>query len=306
MKSIAAHHFPQVIIDGNKKWLFNPILKKRFANRPEERVRLRWVDYLLHQTGWKRSRIGFETPVKLHQEANQSRADIILYDRDLTPKILIECKAENISLTTKVAEQAARYNVAVEADYIALTNGVKDYWFTKDERKLADRPDSLRKTNSLTDVYNEPDYWSKRGFCSSQNSLKTDEWLHHFLPDLFDKETPWQTQYLPFKESLLPFPMDQYYKVAKMDKHTKIAMTTIGAKGVATCLLGILNRNGKNSGLISIHLDRFFSGQENPILVFKSGKKGYQQPSTDQVDMLSSISESELQKLPEFFMNVFD
>jgi hypothetical protein len=86
MKSIAIHHFPLIIPQPGEKYLYNPVLKKRFKNRPEERVRLRWVEYLLHQTEWPKSRIGFEAPVSLPQEENTLRADLVLYNRDFSPR----------------------------------------------------------------------------------------------------------------------------------------------------------------------------------------------------------------------------
>src|SRR5690625_4991616 len=117
------HYYPEFILDGNQKWLFNPILKRRFKNLPEERIRLQWVDYLLENKLWQRSRIGFETPVKSADPESVLRADLVLYDQEFRPEILIECKAESIALTEATAEQAARYNRELGARKIILTNG---------------------------------------------------------------------------------------------------------------------------------------------------------------------------------------
>ena len=306
MKSIATHHFPQVIVDGKKKWLFNPILKKRFANRPEERVRLRWVEYLLLQTNRKRSRIGFETPVKLRQESNRSRADPLLYSGDLTPQILVECKSESISLTPKVAEQAARYNVEVNADYVVLTNGVVDYWFTKSDQQVHNRPDSLYPIDNLNEVYGRPGYWTKRGFCSSQSSSNIEDWLNQFLPILFHDKTLWNTRYLDFKESLLKVPMDHYYRVADYSDEIKIAITTLAGTDAETFLVGIINRKGVNHGVVSVKLNELLSGSGKPIAVFKGGGKVSKDCKDRQKDMLMEMNRHTLNKLPEFFMSVFD
>ncbi|HMB41744.1 MAG TPA: type I restriction enzyme HsdR N-terminal domain-containing protein, partial [Balneolaceae bacterium] len=126
MKSASLYHFPQVIIEDGQKWLFNPVLKKRFKNRPEERVRLQWVDFLLNQTDWNKNRIGFETPVQLRREDRALRADLLLYSDDVAPYALIECKSDQIKLSDSTAVQAARYNSLLHAPYIILTNGRED------------------------------------------------------------------------------------------------------------------------------------------------------------------------------------
>lgn len=49
------------------------------------------------------------------------RADIIVFAKDLTPLLMIECKA--VALTPKFAEQVIGYNAFVKAPWLALANG---------------------------------------------------------------------------------------------------------------------------------------------------------------------------------------
>ena len=51
------------------------------------------------------------------------RFDILVYNRDHTPWLMVECKAQSIPLTEKTLMQVLRYNMAVPVPYIVMTNG---------------------------------------------------------------------------------------------------------------------------------------------------------------------------------------
>ena len=53
------------------------------------------------------------------------RTDIVLYDRQGRPDILVECKAPSVPITQEVMDQAVRYNMELEGRIICLTNGLK-------------------------------------------------------------------------------------------------------------------------------------------------------------------------------------
>jgi len=51
------------------------------------------------------------------------RCDIVVYDRNLKPWMIVECKKEEVELSQKVADQASRYNIVLNVPYLLLTNG---------------------------------------------------------------------------------------------------------------------------------------------------------------------------------------
>lgn len=53
------------------------------------------------------------------------RADIVVFSKNLNPWMIVECKAASIPLSQAVFEQAARYNLKLEVEYLAITNGIK-------------------------------------------------------------------------------------------------------------------------------------------------------------------------------------
>src|SRR6056297_3733025 len=137
MRSNTTGHFPQMRFSDGQKWLFNPILRKRFANRPEERVRLQYVEFLLRETAVTKNRIGFEALVKAYARDNSLRADLVIYDQQIAPMALIECKSGQIKLNEKTSEQAARYNLTLQANFMMITNGHSDFWYKKEGKTVS-------------------------------------------------------------------------------------------------------------------------------------------------------------------------
>ena len=57
----------------------------------------------------------------------QTRADIVLYDRNGSPNIIVECKAPNIKITQSTFNQIARYNFKLRVNFLIVTNGMTHY-----------------------------------------------------------------------------------------------------------------------------------------------------------------------------------
>ena len=52
------------------------------------------------------------------------RADSVLYDKCLRPRMIIEYKAPHIQLTQKVFDQISAYNLLLHVDYLIVSNGI--------------------------------------------------------------------------------------------------------------------------------------------------------------------------------------
>ncbi len=104
-----------------KLWIFDVIRKKYVVLAPEEWVRQHFVNYLL-TNGYPRSLIRVEGG--LHYNQRLKRSDIVVYDRDGAPWMIIECKAPDIKLSEKSLFQASVYNATLRARYLAVTNGL--------------------------------------------------------------------------------------------------------------------------------------------------------------------------------------
>jgi len=304
MKSAAQHHFPQVFAKDGQKWLFNPVLKKRFKNRPEERVRLQWVDFLLHQTDWSRNRIGFETPVQLRREDRALRADLLLYSSEVAPYALIECKSDHVKLNDATAMQAARYNSLLNAPYIILTNGVDDLVYKVESGKAcsADYP---------FDVYQEPaarelKYWQERGFCSQVIHPDLKKAMGLLQSRFWVNDASAKINYLSFKGSFLPVPMDHYYRIFSAAEDQKIAIALMGYGSGANYMTAVLNKEGVNCGICAINLDELVAGENGSIRLFLQNREILLESEALRKVILNPEKEDFHKTLVKLLMSFFD
>lgn len=305
-KSVAYNHFPRVVPENNRFWLYNSILKKRYENRPEERVRLKWVEYLLHQTEWKKSRIGFETPVKLRQSKNTLRADLVLYSDYMTPHTLIECKSDTVKLNQAVAVQAARYNKKINASHLVLTNGIADYWFDQNGETIEESSNFFDEKFSFQNFERDLAYWHKRGFCSNDLDPNLADWLLKSLNSFWSNHSEGKRLYLDFKQTLLPVPMNQYYKLFEIDSDQIIAISFSGTDSTDTHLIGILNENGVNQAILSVNLDKAYFEKDESVHLFISGKSVEVSSSKPKIKSLISLDPTRIEQFPETVMKFFD
>ena len=306
MKSIAINHFPIIVFEGTEKLLFNPILKKRFKNRPEERVRLKWVEYLLHQTDRKKSRIGFETPVQLRQEKNTLRADLILFNKQMKPEILIECKAESVPLTPAVAEQAARYNSEIGAPFICLTNGVTDFWFEQKNGSVLAVDSPIAETTRFEEIEREPIWWANRGFCSPSSSDKLLSHVDQLCSYLWSDEIDWPFRYLDFSTSFLPFKLNQYYRVPVIGPDLKLAISFLGNPKTSSYLVAIYNQSGQNSGFLAIDLNELMLRNPKSGVLYANRDEQYFDAHKKLPLFEEKFNPSIIDNLPNFLISFFD
>ncbi len=102
------------------------ILRRRYvALTPEEWVRQSFVHYLTDHLGYPSTMLANEVQLQVGDKV--LRADSVLYDRQLRPRVIVEYKAPTVPITEKVFEQIAIYNMLLHADYLMVSNGLKHY-----------------------------------------------------------------------------------------------------------------------------------------------------------------------------------
>lgn len=105
--------------------IFDCIRKKYVVLTPEEWVRQHVIHYLLKAKEVPASLIAVEREIALY--GLRRRFDVVVFDRQAKPWLLVECKAPTVMLTRQVFDQAFRYNLTLEAPYVAITNGIKHF-----------------------------------------------------------------------------------------------------------------------------------------------------------------------------------
>lgn len=111
--------------EHNKSYLFCPIRKKYLVLQPEELVRQLLFIYLVEKKGFPKSRIAAEKGLIINELTR--RFDLLVYDKNTHPFLLIECKAPEVKITQSVFEQIAQYNLQLQVPYLLVTNGLTTY-----------------------------------------------------------------------------------------------------------------------------------------------------------------------------------
>ena len=109
--------------------VWDPLRKKSVRLTPEEEVR-QWFISVLHE-GMKVPEHMMMSEVSLSWNGLDYRADLIVYDRQAHPLLVVECKRPEVELTQEVVDQAIRYNNALDVRYIVITNGLKTFMFER-------------------------------------------------------------------------------------------------------------------------------------------------------------------------------
>ena len=110
--------------DG-KTVVWDPVRKRWTAFTPEENVRQGFVSYLVNYKGYPISHIANEQAIELNGMSR--RCDSVIYDKAGQPKVIVEYKRPTVTISQKVFDQIARYNLVLHVDYLIVSNGLKHY-----------------------------------------------------------------------------------------------------------------------------------------------------------------------------------
>jgi type I site-specific restriction endonuclease len=114
----------------NKSLIFDEIRKKFVALSPEEWVRQHMIRFLLLEKKYPASHINVEKQLKLH--GTIKRYDIVVFNKDGSIRIIVECKSPKIKIHQEAFDQIARYNFVLDADYLIVSNGLEHYFCKMD------------------------------------------------------------------------------------------------------------------------------------------------------------------------------
>ena len=111
--------------EGGKTLIFDPVRKKYLILTPEELVRQLLLCHLLQTLEYPIGKIRVEKGLEVN--TRQKRCDILVYDHDFEPWLLIECKRAKVAIDQSVFEQIARYNMPLKVPYLLVSNGIDSH-----------------------------------------------------------------------------------------------------------------------------------------------------------------------------------
>lgn len=111
--------------EGSAELVFDPLRKAWVKLTPEEWVRQHLLQYLIQVLHYPAALIAVEKEIRLGEL--KKRFDILVFNRQQEPWMLVECKAMDVALSAAVIEQVLRYSITVPAPYLIITNGAYCY-----------------------------------------------------------------------------------------------------------------------------------------------------------------------------------
>ncbi len=100
------------------------IIRKKFVDiTPEEWVRQHIIHYLILHKQVPPSMISVEKQLLLNK--TKRRTDIVVFNSNLKPLLIIECKAPQIEINQLTINQALRYNLELKVPSVFLSNGLQ-------------------------------------------------------------------------------------------------------------------------------------------------------------------------------------
>ncbi|EAR12820.1 hypothetical protein PI23P_09340 [Polaribacter irgensii 23-P] len=117
----------------NKTFIFDNLRKKYMVLTPEEWVRQHFVQFLIEEKNYPPTLIAIEKQVVVNNL--KKRSDILVFDKEGNPDIIVECKAPKIKITQATFDQIARYNSKLNANFLIVTNGLTHFYCKMDFKK---------------------------------------------------------------------------------------------------------------------------------------------------------------------------
>jgi hypothetical protein len=114
----------------NKTLIFDKLRKKYMVLTPEEWVRQHFVHFLIDKKNYPTSLIALEKQLTINNR--KKRTDILVFNTEGTPEIIVECKAPTIKVTQDTFDQIARYNLKLKANFLIVTNGLEHFYCKMD------------------------------------------------------------------------------------------------------------------------------------------------------------------------------
>ncbi len=110
---------------NGKREIFDFLRRRYVALTPEEWVRQHFVHFLVDHKGYPKGLLANE--LELHIGEKRLRCDTLLYNSMLQPRMIVEYKAPEISITQRVFDQITVYNMLLHVDYLIVSNGLQHY-----------------------------------------------------------------------------------------------------------------------------------------------------------------------------------
>ena len=109
--------------EDGKVFILDQIRKKYLVLTPEEWVRQHFINYLITDLKYPKALMKIEGGLTFNKLSK--RSDIVVFNRDGQPWMVVECKSPSQKLSQSTVHQASVYNYTLKARYLTVTNGME-------------------------------------------------------------------------------------------------------------------------------------------------------------------------------------
>jgi type I site-specific restriction endonuclease len=119
--------------EQGSRQIFDPVRKKMVKLDPEEWVRQNLIQFLNKDKNYPISLMAVEKGLTVNKLSK--RFDILCYNNDSKPLLLVECKAPNIKISQAAFDQISIYNLQFKVPFLLVSNGLEHYCCQLDYEK---------------------------------------------------------------------------------------------------------------------------------------------------------------------------
>jgi type I site-specific restriction endonuclease len=131
--------------EQGSRQIFDPVRKKMVKLDPEEWVRQNLIQFLNQEKNYPISLMAVEKGLTVNNLSK--RFDILCYNNNSNPLLLVECKAPNVKISQSAFDQISIYNLQFKVPFLLVSNGLEHFCCQLDYEK-----------NSYSFLTNIPDY----------------------------------------------------------------------------------------------------------------------------------------------------
>ncbi|MEJ6734330.1 MAG: type I restriction enzyme HsdR N-terminal domain-containing protein [Flavobacteriales bacterium] len=131
--------------EQGSRQIFDPVRKKMVKLDPEEWVRQNLIQFLNKDKNYPISLMAVEKGLTVNKLSK--RFDILCYNNDSKPLLLVECKAPSVKISQAAFDQISIYNLQFKVPFLLVSNGLEHYCCQLDYEK-----------NSYSFLFEIPDY----------------------------------------------------------------------------------------------------------------------------------------------------
>ncbi len=130
-------NFPNIELrlkkNEGKAEIFDVFRNKFVVCTPEEWVRQNLLNFLVQFRNYPQNLIAVEKQLNINGLIR--RYDAVVFNKNIEPILIIECKAPDVEINQETFDQICAYNSNLNLNYLLISNGYQHIYMKKDAKE---------------------------------------------------------------------------------------------------------------------------------------------------------------------------